>query len=65
MARKNLQKLRFFYFYNSFLLILNYITRCARNNSNKYLLNELKNRIFARPNPPQSPLQGGGGGGRA
>jgi hypothetical protein len=31
------------------MLIFNQITKHARNYGNKNLLNELKNRIFARP----------------
>ena len=41
--------MRFFYFCNCFMLIINQITILARNYDNKNLLNELKNRIFARP----------------
>jgi hypothetical protein len=61
-ARKKLQKLSFFYFWKCFPLIFNDITKSGCNKSNKYLLNELKNRIFARAYPP-SPLQGGNEGG--
>ena len=49
--------MRFFYFWKCFVLIFNQITYHARNYGNKNLLNELKNRIFARPNPTQFPCR--------
>jgi hypothetical protein len=61
MARKNLQKLRNFCFLKCFALVFNNITNNAHNYSNKNLLNELKNRIFARPNPSLSLFKGAKG----
>jgi hypothetical protein len=58
LARKKLQKPRNFCFLKCFILVFNNITNCAHNYSNKNLLNELKNRIFARSNPPLFPLGG-------
>ncbi len=42
------------------MLIINKIANLAEKIGNKYLLNELKNRIFARSNHPQiSQVEGG------
>ena len=62
LTRKKLQKLRNFCFLKCFALVFNNITKNAHNYNNKNLLNELKNRIFARPYPPPFPLLRGQGG---
>jgi hypothetical protein len=55
LARKKLQKLRNFCFLICFILVFNNITNYSHNYSNKNLLNELKNRIFARSYHPRFP----------
>ena len=55
---KKLQKVRVYYFSNSFSLIFKQIKNDDYNNDNKNLLNELKNRIFARLFPHFPPLRG-------